>query len=561
VTELIRSIINAVIHGWRTAAYGISSLFMPSRWKAIPRKLAQISLPGIVSTIVFLMLVAVASIVVAFLRSDRGKTYYEPAWFRDISIIIMLIIVITMVTYYTVKLWMEGEGSPFEDIDRAWQAGIEALEKNHFDLRQIPMFLVLGSEGPDQNRVMLNAARVSLTVDNVPPGTAALHWYANQDAIYLVCTEVGCLSRLAQYAKQGGIAAASGPAPVPTGPSISSTAFPSQDLMEAAQRMSAERDSAMGGSGDGDAAGSVSIPAPASGMDIRGTMMVSAVDVRETIRPSAAPRMVGRSLELNREEVELQRRRLAYLCKLLERNRRPLCGVNGVMTLVPIKLISGDSSEGAWTKEAIRNDLDGLIVGLKLRFPVVALVTGLEEEKGFDELIRRVGRERAVGQRFGKGFGVWDPPIDEEIEALCKHACGAFEDWAYYLFKEPNSLSKPGNRSLYMLLCKVRRTLQPRLEKILIGGYSFDPETQPNATPILFAGCYFAGTGETPERQAFVKGVFDRLPEQQEELEWTEAALREEDRYRIWSTVAFSTAALLLIGIGILGWRLYNGSN
>jgi hypothetical protein len=109
-----------------------------------------------------------------------------------------------------------------------------------------------------------------------------------------------------------------------------------------------------------------------------------------------------------------------------------------------------------------------------------------------------------------------------------------------------------------MLLCKVRRTLQPRLEKILIGGYSFDPDSQTNVTPILFAGCYFAGTGEVPERQAFVKGVFERLPEQQEELEWTEAALREEDRYRTWSAMAFTTAGLFLIGIGVLGWQLYS---
>jgi hypothetical protein len=299
-------------------------------------------------------------------------------------------------------------------------------------------------------------------------------------------------------------------------------------------------------------------PAPVATADIRGTMMVASVDIRETIRPSGAPPRVGKSLEFNREEVELQRRRLAYLCKLIDRNRRPLCGINGAMTLVPIKLISSDSSEGAWTKEAIRNDLDVLMAGLKLRFPVVALVTGLEEEKGFDELIRRVGRERALAQRFGKGFGVWDPPIDEEIEALCKHACGAFEDWSYYLFKEPGSLSKPGNRALYMLLCRVRRTLQPRLEKILIGGYSYDPETQTSPTPILFAGCYFAGTGDVPERQAFVKGVFERLPEQQEELEWTDSALAEEGRYRVWSTVAFSTAALFAIGIGLVGWQLYS---
>jgi hypothetical protein len=551
--ELLRSMMLGIISMWKTAAYGLTSLFMPSRWAAIPRKLAQITLPTIVAIVVFLLLTAVAVSWRIYL-GHRPDTYETP-WFGRLPLIIALILILTMITYYTVKLWMEGEGSPFEDIDRAWQAGVEALEKNHFDLRQIPIFLLLGSEGPDQNRVLFNAARVSLTVDNVPPGPAAIHWYANQDAIYIVCTEVGCISRLAQYAKQGGTAAAAGAAPIPTGvASRSATMMPSQELMEAAQQMSAD------GNGDDVAQGSLVVP-PSSSVDIRGTMMVSSVDVRETIRPSMATRAPARSLELNREQIELQRARLAYLCKLLERNRRPLCAVNGVMTLVPIKLIITDSSEGAWTKGAIRNDIDGLIAGLKLRFPVVSMVTGLEEEKGFDELIRRVGRERALGQRFGKGFGVWDPPIDEEIEALCKHACGAFEDWSYYLFKEPNSLAKPGNRALYMLLCKVRRILQPRLEKILIGGYSYDPETQPNATPILFSGCYFAGTGETPERQAFVKGVFERLPEQQEELEWTEAALREEDFYRTWSTVAFSTAVLLLIGVGVLGWRLYNGAN
>jgi hypothetical protein len=549
MSEFLRSIGNSILTMWKGFAYGVTTLFTPSRWATIPRKLAQISLPGLVASVVFVLLVAIATIVIVFLLSDRGRRYYEPAWFRNITIIVTLILVITMVTYYTVKLWMEGEGSPFEDIDRAWQAGVEALERNHFDLRQIPIFLVLGSEGPDQNRVLFGAARLSLTMESVPPGPAALHWYANQDAIYLVCTEVGCLSRLAHQAKQGGASTVSGPAPSATGPSITATAFPSQDLTEAAQRMSVEHE---GG-------GVATAPAPIATADIRGTMMVSSVDIRETIRPSGPPR-VGKSLEFNREEVELQRRRLAYLCKLIERNRRPLCGINGAMTLVPIKLISSDSSEGAWTKEAIRNDLDGLMAGLKLRFAVVALVTGLEEEKGFDELIRRVGRERALAQRFGKGFGVWDPPIDEEIEALCKHACGAFEDWSYYLFKEPGSLAKPGNRALYMLLCRVRRTLQPRLEKILIGGYSYDPESQSGATPILFAGCYFAGTGDVPERQAFVKGVFERLPEQQEELEWTEAALAEEGRYRVWSTVAFSTAGLFLIGIGVIGWQLYSRS-
>jgi hypothetical protein len=190
--------------------------------------------------------------------------------------------------------------------------------------------------------------------------------------------------------------------------------MPSAELAQAAESMSSDRGAAV------DAG-----PAPAPAMDIRGTMMVSAVDIRETIRPSAMPRTVNKSLELNREQVELERRRLAYLCRLLERNRRPLCPVNGVMTLVPVRLVTIDSSEGAWTKEAVRNDLDGLIQGLKLRFPVVTLVTGLEEEKGFDELIRRVGATARPSR--GKVWGV-DPPIDAEIRhsttCLCLRGLG-----------------------------------------------------------------------------------------------------------------------------------------
>jgi hypothetical protein len=541
VTELFRAIISSIVSMWKTAAMGVTTLFTPSRWATIPRKLAQISLPAIVAIIVLLFLTAVAVGWQIYL-SRQPDTYAKP-WFARIPLLVVLIILITIIAYYTVKVWIEGEGSPFEDIDRAWQAGIEALERNRFDLRQIPLFVILGSEGPEQNRVLLGASRISLTFENTPPGPSALHWYANQDAIYLVCTEVGAISKLAHLAQYGSVSPVSGPAP--SGPNVFAgtlTADQVQEVMKGGQRASAD--------GEDDGGG----PSPASNPDIRGTLMVGAtVDVRDTITPAATKRAINKSVNLKREEVELQRDRLAYLCKLIERNRRPLCGVNGVMTVLPIKMIASDP--GSWSQEAVRTDLAGMTAGLKLRFPVIALVTGMEEEKGFDELIRRVGRQRASEQRFGKGFGVWDPPIDEEISALCKHACGAFEDWSYHLFKEPNSLSKPGNRALYMLLCKVRRILQPRLENILVGGYS-DTQKQQDA-PILFAGCYFAGTGDVPERQAFVKGVFDLLPQWQEELDWTDAALAEENRYRIWSSVAFTTAALFLIGIGLVGWKLY----
>lgn len=533
--SFLRSILDGFLNFLRT-------LFNPSRWASVPGKILQMSLPALVTWVVFVLLVAAAVIIGSLLVRRADISHAE--WYRNIGLMSVLILVITIITYYTVKLWIEGETSPFEDIDRAWQAGIEALEQNQFNLQQIPLFLVLGSEGPEHERALFAASRLALTIEGAPAGAAALHWYANQDGIYLVLSNVGCLSVLARQASDVRLSQAAAPAAA-AAPSLTTTAFPAA---EPAPAVAAATGAAM--SGDG--------PTFGGGSDIRGTMMVASVDIRETIRPTAAVRP-GRSLELNRDAIEVQNARLAYLCNLINRARRPLCGVNGVMTLLPVRLISADNSEGAVTKEGVRSDLRVLMDRLKLRFPVITLMTGLEQEKGFDELIQRVGKERAVGQRFGKGFGVWDPPIDEEIGALCKHACGAFEDWTYYLFKEATALSKPGNRSLYSLLCKVRRVLQPRLEQVLVGGYSYDPELNDGTTPILFAGCYFAGTGDVPHRQAFVKGVFDRLPELQEELEWREDALREEGSYQLWSTIMFAAAGVLALGVAYFGWKLWSG--
>ena len=59
-----------------------------------------------------------------------------------------------------------------------------------------------------------------------------------------------------------------------------------------------------------------------------------------------------------------------------------------------------------------------------LRCSVTALVTGIEEESGFRELVRRVGRDKARDSRFGKGFSEDNEPLGERLEALAIHACG-----------------------------------------------------------------------------------------------------------------------------------------
>ena len=102
---------------------------------------------------------------------------------------------------------------------------------------------------------------------------------------------------------------------------------------------------------------------------------------------------------------------------------------------------------------------------------MTVLVHELEKEPGFRELVRRVGVDRARVQRFGKGSDVWTPPTAPRLGAVAKHACGAFEDWSYMLFREHDGLRKPGNSKLFSLLCRVRGDFVQNLERILAFGF------------------------------------------------------------------------------------------
>ncbi|HEX3872020.1 MAG TPA: hypothetical protein VHV77_16360, partial [Pirellulales bacterium] len=68
------------------------------------------------------------------------------------------------------------------------------------------------------------------------------------------------------------------------------------------------------------------------------------------------------------------------------------------------------------------------------------------------------------------------------------------------------------------------------------------------------SGCYFGATGDSEDRQAYVKSVFDLLPEQQGELKWTEAAM---GRDRLFMNVMYAAVALSLGLLAALGAMFY----
>jgi hypothetical protein len=231
-------------------------------------------------------------------------------------------------------------------------------------------------------------------------------------------------------------------------------------------------------------------------------------------------------------EREQQLSRLAYVCQILRDARQPLCPLNGALTILPLGTIEAGPREVVELQRAVKADLASIQSELKLRFPVTALAVGLEEDRGFEELVRRVGRERTKSQRFGHRFDVRAVATPSQLKALSARISGVFEDWVYVIFRERGSVFRAGNSHLFGLLCKVRTQLQDRLVRILCGGFGHDPERSSRGEPVAFSGCYFAATGRTEDSRAFVEGVFDKLNEEQDSVEWTKEAIREDLHFR-----------------------------
>ena len=214
-----------------------------------------------------------------------------------------------------------------------------------------------------------------------------------------------------------------------------------------------------------------------------------------------------------------------HIFRDLRRSRRPVCPLNGILAILPFGLILRSPADANTIGQSLGGDLKVLNRWLELRCPVVVLTAGLEKEKGFREVVRRVGRQSAASARFGKGTGQWaiNPPQGESLRAVATHACWAFEDEAYSLFRERDHVGQTGNARLFALLCKVRRGISNRLADILEASCAGDE----NSEAMPFGGCYFGAVGTETDQQGFVRAVLDdRLNDLNAELEWTRAAIR-----------------------------------
>ena len=140
---------------------------------------------------IFQLFVVVLAFLMVLLLGQGSifQSWWSPG--KAITLLVLLLVVPILV-YYAARLWLDrGETSRWGDVEAAWSVALAELSRQQVNLKDVPLFLLLGTDGQEQERGILQDVPVALTVLASPPGSAPLHFSGGSDAVFLCLSGVG----------------------------------------------------------------------------------------------------------------------------------------------------------------------------------------------------------------------------------------------------------------------------------------------------------------------------------------------------------------------------------
>jgi hypothetical protein len=448
-----------------------------------------------------------------------------------LPILFLLLVAITWIGWWLWSLFNEEEESAFPDIDQAWEEALVALNRVGIDVTDPPLFLVLG-RSPGNENPLFDATHFQLALKQAPPRLdAPLHLYANRDALFVTCPDASLLGRQATIlaGEAEGLFAGSAAGAGAGGYDPNKTLIPQGRALEVQEVLRRAQE---------------------EGRDPQHLTEEENQEIRAILAAAAAEEAqrqgkARQSLLKNTAEVERLSARLRHLCRLIVRDRRPYCPVNGIMVILPTAATDTDD-DATQTGTLVQRDLAAAREVLQVYCPILTLVGDGETVPGFTEFIQRfpeAQRQRRVGQRFPYLPDLEPAGVEAKLEEAGHWICHSLvPSWVYKLFRveRPGSDSLQhavqGNVQLYQFLSQMRER-QKRLSRVLARGLNT------GGGPPMFGGCYIAGTGRNPPEQAFVEGVFQRLVQDQSFVSWTQQAVAKEASYYRWTRLGYAGLA------------------
>ncbi len=524
--QLLNTIVSAITTPIRTLYYW-GSQCLPG-----VKSLAKLSLPTKWSLVALLF--CIINFVAAILAYYQARDSQTKNFFLTVIVFLVGTVIIPILVYYFVKYLLMEERSRYPDIDRIWYEGVHESESKGLVLSNTPIFLILGVKSHRQVKSLVELTELDFGVNVPPSGDSAISFHACSRGVFVFLNGCSCISRLSLTSNSAGaVRDITQTSPLPQSKqsgTIDAASFGFDPYSAPVETPMPSMSLPMqGGAASGNAGGTMHLE-----------------DLQE-LNEIWTQQSTSRSL--SSQEIAECDDKLRHVCKLIRKTRGSLCPINGVVTALSMELV--ESSCGP-LQVSIQKDLAVLREELQVRCSVTAIVTGMEEEEGFIEFIRRLPPQQVVDNRMGKGCDIWAAPELSRLEAVAVHATGTFEDWIYMLFQQDNSLKMKYNSRLFQLLCRVRGQFATNLREVLSRGFGFDPMIEPQLAfeQFLFSGCYFVAAGVGPSQQAFVKSVFAKTLDQEGELEWSPAARRTDAYYQFLANLA-ALVGMVALGVTI----------
>lgn len=496
--------------------------------------------PAVRWTIHLVLLAAVLIGVAILFRANGLRNLIPPGWWGPIrplvpSLLLLSLYLLCWVGWWIYVILMEPPpASRFPDIDEAWDEALRALDGAGIALAEAPLFLVVGRPAAGLEG-LFEASQMPFKVHNVPRRPEApLHVYAHREGIFVTCPGASALGHQA--------ALFAGDAVLPDGGRVGSVG--GQDSY-ATGAMDAET---FGGQTNDprEIDKWMKIKEILAGARARARREgregseLTAEEKRELALLEDNPGggggggSAGRDRPLLGErpaELERYGARLGHLCRLIARDRRPFCPANGILALLPMAATDGDDL-AAGVAQCLQEDLAAARDELSVNCPVLTLLCDLEAVPGYAELIARLPKP-ALSQRMGQRFPFAPEVSPEELPARVESSVRYIGDaffpnlvsklWRVEDAPEGEAATTRDNARLFRFLAEVRDRHR-RLARL-------HARALPREGVSMFGGCYVAGTKRDPDAgPAFVRGVFQRLAKEQEEVSWTRAALAEDAR-------------------------------
>ena len=429
-------------------------------------------------------------------------------------------------------LLADEEDSSFPDIDQAWDEAKRALSKAGLGLSDAPLFLILGRTAEADEGVLFGASQLPWTVNQAPARKEApLHVWANPDGIYVTCVGASLLGQQA---------------------AILAGEVPSDNAeVSSGEAASFQPDKTLTPGKGPEAVRKIESVLSRVRQEGRSYDQLSEEERREIARLEKKDRSRPSLLKDTHRTHELTAR-LAHLCRLIVRDRRPYCPANGFLLLIPLAATEQDES-AAQTGDICRRDLETVCEVFRINCPLLSLVCDLETADGFQEFAKHFSqeqRQQRLGQRFPYAADLspetWPRWLDDMVSWLC---LSVLPTWVYRFLRletpgqEETADVVQGNGRLIRFLEELR-VRRGRLSRLLTRALTIDAEE-----PLLFGGCYLAATGATGSEQAFVPGIFRRLVKDQSTICWTKQALASDQAARSWVVWGYTALGLVVAGL------------